>query len=106
MKFRLLTRKLRAKHVAKSWKKVYIHPHTKQWKHEVFLLMYEKILKLGKSPDPDDIDKIITNNSWTNLVCNFCGTEYNKVIEIQRNRKSMNICKDCIDKITKEGKKL
>lgn len=37
-------------------------------------IIYEKLIALGDSPDPKDIDRIIGNNSWTSTRCDECGT--------------------------------
>ncbi len=41
-----------------------------------------ELKKLGKSPDPDAIDRIIGNDSWTHLTCNECGDSVDAVVQV------------------------
>lgn len=43
----------------------------------------EALRALGPSPDPDDVDRVITNDSWTYVpLCNECKTQASAVVEI------------------------
>lgn len=45
--------------------------------------IYEALAALGESPDPDDVDRIIGNHSWTRRNCNECGSyERQPVVEV------------------------
>jgi len=62
---------------------------------------YSKLKSLGNHPDPNSVDKIIGNGSWTRVpFCSECGSEDNDfVISIADADESMELCEDCIDKI-------
>ena len=61
----------------------------------------EALSRLGKNPDPDEVDEIIGNGSWTCLECEECENNVEKVAVVtgkQYETPSVYICKDCIEK--------
>ena len=67
-----ITRESRASNALKRWMIQYpdnIYGEEKQ-------IITEKLRNLGKNTDPDEIDKIIGNRSWTSVpACSECGKQ-------------------------------
>jgi len=65
--------------------------------------IYAGIIKLGKNPNPDDVDKAIGNKSWTITVCNECGTKNVDVVEVGEELYDdcapTHLCRDCVQKV-------
>jgi len=64
----------------------------------------EKLKALGKTPNPDDIEKIIGNDSWTRVPsCNNCDEERDRDFDVVYSLtgggeyESFIICPDCIN---------
>ena len=53
----------------------------------------------------EDVTRIIGNRSWTQLICDECGTEVESVVCIggkpEVSRKSRYICKPCVERALK-----
>lgn len=97
---KLITRHDLAKQAANRWSKQY---PPDRWPDKQGIL--KKIINLGKSPSPDDVDKVIGNGSWTRITCTECRNENaDSVIHLgeEPDYESMTvyICFDCLDKAT------
>lgn len=71
----IITRKMRANVAAHAWRRQYFPtpgadikgPHSQKLK---------ELEALGENPDPDDVDRIIENTSWTDVPeCSECGVK-------------------------------
>lgn len=75
----LITRQSNANGAAKRWSEQY-----KSGKHGEDKMNITQLLRgLPDNPNPDDVDKIIGNTSWTKVDnCNECGCSPDKLVEI------------------------
>lgn len=77
-----ITPKGRARGVAKRWKAEYLdHPkhYDTLWHQEV----YDAIVALGDSPEPEDINRIIGNEYWTRPEpCSECKATVALVVQV------------------------
>jgi hypothetical protein len=59
-----------------------------------------KLKELGDSPDPDKVDEIIGNRSWTRIHCDSCNKEKDAVIQLGEEQDyesaTANVCVDCL----------
>jgi hypothetical protein len=60
----------------------------------------ERLDALGDNPDPDTVDAIIGNTSWTNwgLTCSECKRVVSDTIVFDDYDNSVTICKGCLRK--------
>lgn len=77
---RWITRKSKAAIAATRWRDQYAHYFARGDKDKVST--YEKLQDLGPSPNPDDVDAIIGNDSWTSCRCNDCAQDREAVCEL------------------------
>jgi hypothetical protein len=88
----LITRKTKAKEAAESWAKV---PSRRNYTD-----VYQKLTALGDNPNPDDVDMIIGNSSWTTTSCHECESENVDVVqlgyELDYDSPTARICKKCL----------
>ena len=68
----VISRKSKAAKVAALWERLY------KDKEQI----HKELILLGDSPDPDEVDKIIGNKSWTSCQCNECNKEVAWVIQV------------------------
>ena len=107
---KLITKQNRADNVAKEWHETYyVNGKWRYCESGDKLEVYRKIIMLRDNPDPDKIDAIIGNTSWTELQCDECDELVDKVVrvggDIDNGSASADLCFDCIKKlcdITKE----
>ena len=64
----------RATGVAERWKQQYYRRATKEWDYKGEA-MYDKLVALGSSPTPEQVNATIGNDSWTQVTCHECGDE-------------------------------
>ena len=97
----LITRKDRAKSVADRWKLNYLVGNS-IWFNTPELdskQVYEALIDLGTSPDPDEVDRIIGNSSWTEVQeCDKCGEHYDQIVEIDLHQlqTTTRLCQTCL----------
>ena len=95
-----------ANNVAKRWRDVYYNRNDKWYKFDAKKdktaeQVWFGLLSLGKNPDPDRVDLIIGNSSWTNdhqKICNSCNNSIENGIELNKN---YNLCIVCIEEAYK-----
>ena len=104
---KVITRESRANDAAMVWKKQYYNEKDKSWKmiddKKGYPTVdsgniYEELKGLGANPDPDEVDRIIGNNSWTQVpVCDECG-ETKQAITLLHNasHRTYAICGMCL----------
>jgi len=97
----IITRKTLAAKVAKEWKEEMCTDGNKTCGD-----MYKQLVALGKSPDPDDIDKILCSSDWTEIgECAECGKDgFDTMVCVFNDRDIIYLCFKCIDKIHKKLK--
>lgn len=65
-----------------------------------------QLVKLGSNPNPDDVERIVRNTSWTTITCGECGEKKPDVImelgeEPDYESSTAYICVDCLKKALK-----
>jgi len=55
--------------------------------------VYNDLIALGESPEPNDVDAIIGNGSWTRLTCDHCKRDVDRAVGIGSNW----ICFECLN---------
>lgn len=90
-----ITRLSRARCAAAAWRIQY--PEGRYPDKEV---IYAKLVALGPTPDPDEVDRVIGNGSWTQVPeCDACGAgELPVVVEIVPRDYVTHLCGDCCGK--------
>lgn len=100
----LITRQDNANKSAKEWKARYFHPIAKHWQYgaQEKERTYHELVSLGSNPNPDDVDKIIGNSSWTENMCQVCGEKVEETIRFEKiddyEYSAIRICRSCIEK--------
>lgn len=95
----------RARRVAEEWKSQYFNRAKQEWMQIIIIgdtkNIYDQIIKLGEYPDPEDIEEIIGNDSWTKTECHICRTENCPVAVIDTDEEFfISICKTCSSDIS------
>ena len=62
----------------------------------------QALRSLGPTPDPEDVDRVIGNDSWTFLSCNECGEKAQVVLRLgdppDYESSTVELCFPCIIK--------
>ena len=98
---RIIRRSERARDAAKIWKKYYhINGEWVSGYGRDNQEIYEKLCKLGINPDPEEVDRIIGNPSWTKVWCNECRNYVEEAVEIGEkpdyDSATATVCMDCL----------
>lgn len=95
----IITRQTKANGVAMAWKAQYT-TWTPRDKEKTAIL--DKLLALGAHPDPDEVNLVIGNSSWTDVgTCHGCGKN-NPPILIQVGQEpdyesgTADLCAECL----------
>lgn len=95
---KVLDRNKLAQMVHEKWNEVYGDGRYGEDK----LVILKNLKKLGKNPDPNDVDKIIGNETWTRTLCSECGRFKGKTIivghEPDYDSETAYLCKSCVQK--------
>lgn len=94
----LITRKSKANEAAKRWAKQY---PPDRWPDKQDIL--RQLVELGDNCDPDEVDKIIGNSSWTQTKCDECKSDEGVDVvqlgeEPDYESSTATICKSCLRK--------
>ncbi|MEG0407421.1 MAG: hypothetical protein RR623_00985 [Bacilli bacterium] len=92
----LLTRQHLVNTVHDRWKNQYYINSSWDYYGEDKVEKYEQLVSLGKVKNPEDVDKIIGNSSWTRLICNNCNKDVNAVFIFGTVEESCYVCEDCV----------
>ena len=92
----LLTKQHLVNTVDERWKKQYYRDASWDYYGEDKIEKYEKLVNLGNNKNPEDVDKIIGNSSWTRLICNHCNKYVDAVFVFGIGHNSFHICEDCV----------
>lgn len=93
---KLLTRKHKAKEAAQSWKSRYFRCGV--WMSSDNKLVYDNLIALGPDPDPDDVNTVIGNTSWTEIICSCCGGQVDicaVLREADWDKQEIRLCLTC-----------
>ena len=93
----LLTKQHLANIVDDRWKKQYYKNYSWDRYGEDKFKKYEQLVNLGNNKNPEDVDKIIGNSSWTRLICNHCNKDVDAVFVFGICHNSLHICEDCVN---------
>ena len=103
-----ITRQTGANSVVSRWKKQYrgISSYDREK-----LVILENLRSLGATPEPDKVDAIIGNNSWTSVPgCDCCGEPKELIVRVGEEpdyeSHTAYVCRDCLLealKLTEEG---
>lgn len=89
----LLTKQHLVNTVDERWKKQYYRGGSWQYCTDE---KYEQLANLGKNKNPEDVDKIIGNSSWTRLICNNCNKDVDAVFVFGIVEESCYVCENCV----------
>lgn len=89
---RVITRSIRAKNAALRWRQLYGYDKA-----------HTSLRRLGDNPDPDEVDHIIGNKTWTEIECDECGDKQPVVVVAlapahEDDGRSVYICRACLVK--------
>jgi len=69
---------------------------------------YYDLASLGNSPEPEDVNMVIGNDSWTDLRCDECNAHVEEVMRVgdepDYESATAHICKPCLVKALGEIK--
>lgn len=107
---KLITRQVMANNVAKGWsgqyfsqKKGWLKGPIKDPKE-----VYDRLVELGDNPNPDDVDKVIGNGTWTSVPrCDECLQRTEAVVRFGADPDEylVSVCFDCLTKAVSLVKK-
>ena len=104
---KLLTRESLAATTAARWKAQYNFAQSfsdESWSRKV----YDQLIALGPAPNPDAVDAVIGNPSWTHPhLCNLCGKGSDEALELGAPEDSpagdspITVCTSCTERLAK-----
>jgi hypothetical protein len=100
---RIIDPKALAATAAERWKYSYWRPDGRGWIVDFASGVHAQLLALGANPDPEDVNRIIGNKTWTQQWCNEpqCGGV--AVVEVGQEpdyeSSTANLCRDCLKKV-------
>lgn len=74
----IIDRQWLANNAAERWKQQYCyfatagHEKVYYWSTAEHEKVYDRLRMLGSTPNPDDVDRVIRNKSWTSMTCTLC----------------------------------
>lgn len=93
----LLTKQHLLNTVDDRWKKQYYLNSSWDYYGEDKAEKYEELVNLGKNKNPEDVDKIIGNSSWTRLICHNCNKDVDAVFTFDTDEESLYVCEACVN---------
>ncbi len=98
---RLLTKKYIASLAAKRWENQY------KGKHDLYdgekQEILDSLIELGENPEPEEVDLVIGNDSWTDIVCHVCRGYVEEAVSFPHLNDEggceMIICRGCVKKL-------
>lgn len=102
----LLTKQHLVNTVDERWKNQYYI--NSSWDHygDDKIEKYVQLVSLGKNKNPEDVDKIIGNSSWTRLICHNCNKDVDAVFMFSTDETSCHVCEDCVKIATQQFNEL
>lgn len=100
---KLITRQTQANEAAKRWKIQYHSQIADRRLKDDRKDIYSKLLALGSTPNPDDVDKVIGNKFWTDTMeCTECYSNSDIIIEVGQepdyDSQTVYLCPRCLNK--------
>ena len=102
----LLTKQHLVNTVDDRWKKQYYLNFSWDYYGEDKIETYEELVNLGSNKNPEDVDKIIGNSSWTRLICHNCNKDVGAVFIFGTSEDSLYVCEDCVNIAVQQFNKL
>lgn len=100
---KLITKQIKIDEAVKCWDYCYKNGT----KDSYGRIEAEKIHNLS-NPTATEINEIIGNNSWTELICNECNEDVDNIMELgeelDEDTRTVWICKDCLMQALSESK--
>ena len=93
----LLTKQHLVNTVDERWKKQYYRGASWDYYGEDKIEKYEQLVDLGSKKNPEDVDKIIGNSSWTRLICSHCNKDVDAVFIFGTDHDACYVCEDCVN---------
>ena len=93
----LLTKQHLVNTVDDRWKKQYYLNSSWDYYGDDKVQKYKELVNLGSNKNPEDVDKIIGNSSWTRLVCHNCDKDVDAVFVFGIGHNSLHICEGCVN---------
>lgn len=75
-----ISRQTQANSTASRWRCQYSGRIGMQGDDKDFV--YQELMRLGSSPKPESIEKIVGNTSWTSIQCSECKKDVQRVIQL------------------------
>ena len=108
---KIITRKLKAQSAAQDWHNTYAKDNWRWYGSKSFVTgmskkeAYEALVALGRTPSPEDVNKVVGSTAWTNCLCNECGELVEQMVQLGQepdyDSATANICFVCLDKAVK-----
>lgn len=93
---KLLTREMLGKTAAKRWKRQYASAEKDLWLRAANRDSGEIYNLLMATTDPDEVDRIIGNDSWTHGLCRECGEYRAPFVTFGEDYDADTVCAGCI----------
>jgi hypothetical protein len=102
-----------ADRVAERWKTIYYYRNRNKWMNTLVISdtesVYNQLAALGPTPNPDDVDRIIGNDTWTDPgECDECGKPNAVLVEVGElpdyESCTATICTACLEAALKLAK--
>jgi hypothetical protein len=97
---KLETRERRAAEAARRWRRQYFKDD--RWVSTFSGSsedIYRALRGLGQSPDPDKVDGLIGNESWTEIECDLCDESVETAAVMEADGRGITICQPCSKKV-------
>ena len=95
----IITRQTLARDAAGRWHGQYFRNGA--WRSPVLgdaQKIHERLMDLGLAPNPEDVDRVIGNDSWTRNMCSCCSKYAERVVsvDVTSGEYSTHICEKCV----------
>ena len=96
----LVTRQSLANGVLGRWRSQYPPGYESKFNNLDPTGIEDDLSRLGSSPDPDNVDKVIGNGSWTRVTCDICEEAVDAAIVLgpDFSETSVQVCESCLRK--------
>lgn len=95
----LITRHDLAAQAANRWWLTYLSPHAHRPVSSIDAdAVHKKLLALGATPTPEQVDAVMPNKSWTRLTCSACREECERVVDVDvtAGEYLTQLCENCV----------
>lgn len=100
---RIVSRAGKAVKARESWHNTYYDSRFGWRFGEEKRVKYEALVALGQEPNPDDVDRVIGNPSWTSCRCDECDSTPEFLVMVGQepdyDANTVHLCAGCITKL-------